>query len=72
VHVLRKAFGFFCFQKPQLARLPEDIHEVAEHSGKFKHHGNWCSNRLAVTISVNARALLFSPTQKQRFAPVPV
>jgi len=34
---------------------------------KSKYYGNWCGNRLAVTICVNTKTLLFSHSKKRRF-----
>ena len=37
------------------------------YDAQAKYYGNWCGNRLAVTIYVNTKTLLFSHSKKRRF-----
>jgi len=38
-----------------------------DYDAQAKYYGNWCGNRLAVTIYVNTKTLLFSHSKKRRF-----
>jgi hypothetical protein len=67
VHVPKPLILDFAAGKAHLARVLGhsllDVYLGAE----SKYHGNWYGNRLAVTICVNTKTLLFSRGKKRRF-----
>jgi hypothetical protein len=58
-------------KKAHLAWPWSDALWFAENGGQSKYYGNWCGNRLAVTIYVTTSKLRFSPL-KAVFVRMPV
>jgi hypothetical protein len=54
-------------QKAHLARVLKHSPQNAQLACASKYYGNWWRNRLAVTICVNTKTLLFSHSKKRRF-----
>jgi type IV pilus assembly protein PilB len=50
-------------EKAHLARVPKEGCPLVRYGGRSKYYGNWYGNRLAVTICVNTKTLLF-PSNK--------
>jgi hypothetical protein len=61
----------FTMQKAHLARVPMGIPRTLSHGGESKYHGNWYGNRLALTIYVNTKALLFSQSKSTALCEMP-
>jgi hypothetical protein len=58
-------------KKAHLARPLSHGLRFAENRARSKYYGNWCGNRLAVTIYVTTNKLRFSPL-KAVFVRMPV
>jgi hypothetical protein len=63
VHVPEPEIWIFSEEKAHLARVLKLSWKRIKDSEKSKYYGNWYGNRLAVTICVTTKTLLFSPVK---------
>ncbi len=67
VHVPRPEVRVFPREKLVWRGFRHISRNMFDYDAQAKYYGNWCGNRLAVTIYVNTKTLLFSHSKKRRF-----
>ena len=67
VHVPRPEVRVFPWEKLVWRGFRHISRNMFDYDAQAKYYGNWCGNRLAVTIYVNTKTLLFSHSKKRRF-----